>query len=145
MRRIAFAFSAIAVFATAAMAGPIEDRQAFMKQNGRLLGALGPMAKGEQPFDAAQAIAMLQAFNEHSQTLDVAAMFPEGSEEGDTRASPKIWEDMAGFQAAVDEFKADAAAAAAANPQDVEALQAQMAAVGANCGSCHEAYRLSRD
>lgn len=142
MRRIAFALSAVALMAAAASADPIEDRQNFMQENGRLLGALTPMVEGEQPFDAAEAMAMLQAFNEHVQTFDVAALFPEGSDEGDTRASPKIWEDWAGFQAAAEKLKADAAAAVAANPQDVDALKSAVGAIGANCGSCHEAYRL---
>ena len=37
--------------------------------------------------------------------------------------SPEIWEDMAGFQAAIDKFKADTAAAVAAAPADLEALE----------------------
>lgn len=142
MKRIAFALSAVACLASAAIAGPIEDRKAFMKENGRLLGTMGPMAKGEQPFDAAQALTMLEAFNAHSQMLDVAALFPEGSGEGDTRAAPAIWEDFAEFQEHAEEFKADSAAAAATNPQDVQALQAAMGMIGENCASCHEEYRL---
>ncbi len=145
MRRIAFALSAVAILASAAFAGPTEDRQAFMKENGRLLGALSPMVKGEQPFDAAQALTMLDAFNTHAQTLDVATLFPEGSGEGDTAASPKIWEDFAGFQAQAANLKEDAAAAVEANPQDLDALKVAFGAIGENCGSCHETYRLKKD
>lgn len=148
MKRIAVVFSTIALLASAAAVAqedPIKARQDFMKENGRLLGALGPMAKGEQPFDAAQAMAMLQAFNEHAQMLDVEAAFPEGSHEGDTRALPAIWENFDEFKEHAEEFKADAAAAAASEPQDVQALQAAMGMIGENCSSCHEEYRRPKE
>jgi cytochrome c556 len=144
VRRIAYAVSVVAFLASAASADPIEDRQAFMKQNGRLLGAAATFAKGEKPFDAAEVQAALEAFNEHAQSLDVAVLFPEGSSEGDTRASPKIWEDMAGFQAEVDAYKGTAAAAVEAAPQDVDALRVQVGAIGEACESCHSTYRLPR-
>lgn len=144
MRSIAYAFIGTAFLASAASAGPIEDRQAFMKQNGKLLGAVVTVVKGEKPFDAAEVQAALEAFNEHAQSLDVAAAFPEGSTEGETRASPKIWGDMAGFQAEVGAFKAAAAAAVEAAPQDVDALRAQVGAIGEICESCHSTFRLPK-
>ena len=51
---------------------------------------------------------------------------------------------MAGFQAKVDKFKADAAAAAAAPPQDAAALGATVGAIGSNCGGCHETFRIKK-
>ena len=144
MRSIAYAIAVTAFLASAASADPIEDRQAFMKQNGKLLGAVVTVVKGEKPFDAAEVQTALEAFNEHAQSLDVAAAFPEGSSEGDTRASPKIWEDMAGFQAKADEYKAAAAAAVEAAPQDVDALRAQVGAIGETCESCHSTFRLPK-
>lgn len=145
MKRIAVGLSLLALAASAVMVVAQEDvikaRQDFMKENGRLLGAMGPMAKGEQPFDAAQALSMLQAFNEHAQKLDVEAAFPEGSTQGKTRALPAIWEDFAAFKQHAEEFKADAAAAVQSAPQDAQALQAAMGMIGQNCGGCHEDYR----
>jgi cytochrome c556 len=140
VRRLTLAISAAALAASAAFAGPIEDREAFMKQNGRLLGGVFPVIKGEKPFDAAEVLAALEAFNAHAQTLDVERYWPAGSEGGDS--SPKIWEDKAGFQAEVDKYKAASAAAVATPPQDVEALRASFGAIGASCDSCHEGYRL---
>lgn len=49
---------------------------------------------------------------------------------------------MAGFKAAMDKFKADAAAAAAAKPRDLQSFQQVFGAVAANCGACHQKYRL---
>jgi cytochrome c556 len=144
MRKLILAISAMALAGTAALADPIADRKALMKANGKAAGALSAIAKGEQPFDAAAVMAALTTINENAQKIDAATLFPPGSDKGDTAASPKIWEDMAGFQAKLDKFKADAAAAAAAPPQDVEALKATLGAVGANCGGCHETFRIKK-
>jgi cytochrome c556 len=121
------------------------DREAFMKENGKLVfGTLGPVAKGEQPFDAATVATTLKAYGDHAAKFDIAALFPEGSGGEGTEALPKIWEDAAGFAKAVDEYKAVAAAAAASNPADVAALGAQLDAIGKSCNSCHEVYRLKK-
>ena len=145
MRKLIFAISALALVTSAAFADPIADRQALMKANGKAMGVLVPIAKGEKPFDAAAVLAALQTLNDDAQKLDVAVLFPAGSETGgDTTASPKIWEDPAGFQAAVDKFKADAAAAVAAPPQDAAAVGAAVGALGKNCGTCHETFRVKK-
>lgn len=112
-----------------------------MKSNGAAMGTLAPIVKGEKPFDAAVVLEALTKLNEDAQKMDVATLWPAGSDTGDTKSSPAIWSDPAGYQAAVDKFKADAAAALAAAPQDVEALKVQMGVVGANCGACHKAFR----
>jgi cytochrome c556 len=144
MRKLILAISALALAGTAAFADPVVDRKALMKANGKAAGQLSAIAKGEQPFDAAAVLAALTTINENAQKIDVAALFPAGTDKGDTTASPKIWEDMAGFQAKVDKFKTDSAAATAAPPQDVEALKATLGAVGSNCGGCHETFRIKK-
>lgn len=144
MRTLILAVSALALAGTAAFADPIADRQAIMKANGKAVGAIGPMVKGEKPFDAAVVLDALKTLSEDAQKIDVAALFPEGSDKGDTEASPKIWEDMAGFQAKVDKFKTDAAAALAAVPADLDALKVEFGKVAANCGGCHETFRIKK-
>jgi cytochrome c556 len=142
MRKLVFAISALAFVTSTAFADPISERKALMKSNGAAMGMLAPIVKGEKPFDAAVVLEALTKLNDDAQKTDVAKLWPAGSDTGDTKSSPKIWEDMAGFQAAVDKFKADTASALAAAPQDVEALKVQMGVIGANCGACHKAYRL---
>jgi cytochrome c556 len=144
MRKLVLAFSALALAGTAALADPVADRKALMKSNGKSAGALSAIVKGEQPFDATAVLAALTTISENAQQIDVATLFPPGTDKGDTTASPKIWEDMAGFRAKVDKFKADSAAAASAPPQDVEALKATLGAVGENCGGCHETFRIKK-
>lgn len=145
MKKLLLALSAVALAASAAVADPIADRQALMKANGKAAGQLAAIAKGEKPFDAAAVLAALQTLNDDAQKLDVATLFPAGSETGgDTTASPKIWEDTAGFQAAVDKFRTAAAAAVAAPPADVDGVKAALGALGQNCSSCHETFRVKK-
>jgi cytochrome c556 len=145
MKRFAVGFSLFALAASAAVVAAQEDvikaRQDFMKENGRLLGAMGPMAKGEQPFDGAQAQSMLQALDDHVKQLDVEKLFPEGSTQGKTRALPKIWENFDDFKQHAEKLKTDTAAAAQSAPQDAKALQAAMGSIGQACTSCHDMYR----
>lgn len=141
MKLLACVAAAASLLVTSAVADPIEDRKALMKERGGIMQILGPIAQAKQPFDAAVVMEALEKLNANAQRADVAALWPEGSDQGDTRSLPKIWEDMAGFQAATDKFKADTAAAVEANPQDLAAFQAVFGPVASNCGSCHEAYR----
>ncbi len=143
MKRLILAISAVALVSSAAFADPIADRKALMKERGGLVGGqLAPVAKGEKPFDAAAVLTALQGLAANGEKFDVDALFPAGSETGDTKASPKIWEDMAGFKAAADKYKADVAAAVAAPPQDLDTFKAQFGTIAANCGGCHQTYRL---
>lgn len=145
MKKFVAMMSIIAIGTSVALADPIEDRKALMKANGKAVGELAAMAKGEKPFDAAAVDAALQTLNEDAQKFDVAALFPAGTDQGDTAASPKIWEDMAGFTAKADAWKKAVADAVAAKPQDVAALGPHLQAIGQGCGGCHETYRLKKD
>ncbi len=136
---------ALALLASSAVAGPVEDREAFMKENGHLLGEMVPIARGQKEFDAAQVMQLLKQFGDHSQELDVVAMFPEGTagQAGtENRAAPAIWENFDDFKAKAEKFKADAAEAAGKSPKDAAELGAILGMVGENCRSCHETYRL---
>lgn len=122
---------------------PIADRKAMMKSVGAATGASAAMVKGQAPFDARVAMLALRTMN--AVALGYAGKFPEGSESGGkTTASPKIWEDSAGFAAAIAKFEADTAAALAAPAADVDAFKAQFGAVAANCAACHETYRVKK-
>ena len=144
MRKLVLAISALAIAGSAAFADPIADRKALMKANGAAAGSLAPFVKGEKAYDAAEVLAALTKLSEDAQKMDVEVLWPAGSDTGDTTSSPKIWEDKAGFQAAVDKFKADTAAAVAAATADVEALKVQFGAIGANCGGCHQTFRVKK-
>jgi cytochrome c556 len=145
MRKLIFAISTIALAVSAAYADPIADRKAIMKERGGLVGGLAKMAKGETAFDAAAVETALKGLQANEAKLDMAALFPAGSDKGDTTASPKIWEDMAGFQAANEKYKAALESVAAAPAQDVAALGKQVGTIGGACGGCHETFRIKKN
>lgn len=134
---------AMTVLATASQADPIEDRKNLMKERGGQMRVLGPIAQGQQPFDAAAVMAALETLNTNAKAgTDIDALWPAGSEAGDTKSAPSIWADRGGFKAAAEKYAADVAAAVAANPQDLQAFQAVFGPVAGNCGACHGAFRL---
>jgi cytochrome c556 len=132
---------AAATTVVVAQQNPIETRKALMKTNSDQAKIGAAMAKGETPFDLAKAKQIFVSFQEKANRLP--ELFPPDSKVGDTRASPKIWEDIAGFKAAAAKFGADAKAAEAA-VKDLESFKAQFGAVTKHCGSCHQDYRVRR-
>ena len=144
MRKLVIAISMLSLAASAAFADPILDRQGLMKERGKLVGGLSKIAKGEADFDAAAVLTALQALQVNAEKVDVDALFPAGSDKGDTTASPKIWEDMAGFKTTNEKYVADVKAAVAAAPADVDALKAQIGTLGNDCGTCHQTYRVKK-
>lgn len=144
MRKLVIAISTLAFAGSAAFADPILDRQALMKERGKIVGGLSKVAKGEEPFDAAAVLTQLQALQANAEKFDVDALFPKGSDTGDTTAGPKIWEDTAGFKAAEDKYLADVKAAVAGAPADADALKAQVGTLGSDCGACHQGYRVKK-
>ena len=74
---------------------------------------------------------------------DFPTHFPPDSKTGnDTEASPAIWENMDDFTARADKLAADANALLADLPSDQAAVGKAMQTLGANCGACHEIYRV---
>lgn len=144
MRKLIFAVSLLALGASVAQADPVKERQALMKERGKLVATLSKMVKGQEAFDSAAVMAALQALEANAEKTDVAALFPAGTDGGDTEAAPKIWQDMEGFTAAEDKYLATVKAAVSAAPADIDALKAQFGAIGASCGACHQNFRLKK-
>jgi cytochrome c556 len=129
--------------ATAALAGPIEDRQAGMKQVGKAMGAFAGIAKGEAAYDAAvvktNADSMLEGWKK------AFANFTPGSEKGppETYAKAEIWSDPEGFKAAEDTaFKALDAMAATT---DEAGFKTALGGLGEACKGCHTKFRRPKD
>ena len=117
--------------------------QAQMKGNGKNAGAVAAMVKGEKPYDQATVDAAIAQFEDTIKKFPT--LFPASTKglkpEGDYSASPKIWEDKAGFDAKIASF-AKVVAEAKSKIKDLDSLKATFPAVGKECGGCHETYRL---
>lgn len=139
---IAFAVLLLGVTAAAAQSCPefIQKRQTLMKKSGDEAKIGTAMVKGETPFDAAKVQEIYAAFAEDAK--EMPTLFPDCSKTGaKTTAAPAIWERMDDFKAAIAKF-ADDIKAAQENTKDLDALKANFQAIGKDCGSCHQSFRL---
>ena len=133
---------AIGVTAIVAQESPIKARKALMKENGDQAKIGAGMAKGEQPFDLAKAKAVFAQYSDAAAKMP--NLFPDNSKTGgDTEALPKIWESMDDFKAKFVKFGQDAKEAES-SVKDLDSFKAAFAAVGKNCGGCHETYRQKK-
>ena len=139
---LAFAVLSSGLAYAAGHSDAISMRKNGMQIVGTSMGTLAGMAKGEAEFDAKAALAALKGMNYVANTF--GDFFPEGSADGDTTASPKIWEDMDGFKAAIAKFESATAAGIAGAPQSQADLGALMGSIGGNCKECHEAFRVKK-
>jgi cytochrome c556 len=144
MLKIVPAFAVLAMLGTTlALAGPIEDRQAGMKQVGKAMGAFAGIAKGEAAYDAAvvktNADSMLEGWKK------AFANFAPGTEKGppETYAKAEIWSDPEGFKAAQD--TAMKALDALAATSDEAGFKTALAGLGDACKGCHEKFRRPKD
>jgi cytochrome c556 len=122
----------------------VKQDQATMKANGKALGGqLGPMFKGEKPYDQATVDEALKTLDDTAKKLPT--MFPDSVKglkaDGDYSSSPKIWEDKAGFTASIATF-AKAISDAKASIKDLDTLKAAFPGIGKSCGGCHETFRV---
>ena len=136
----------LGVGAVVAQQDPVKEIQNTMKGNGKNLGGvLGPMFKGEKPYDQAAVDAALAVLDDTAKKLPT--MFPaslkDAKWEGDYSPSPKIWEDKAGFDAKIASF-AKVVTEAKAKIKDLDSLKATFPGIGKECGGCHETFRVKK-
>lgn len=121
----------------------IKTRQAVFTLMGSNMGPLGGMARGNLPFDAAQAgknatrIAQLADMITDSFKLDTR------THSFNTEALDVIWDEFDRFEemAMASKTAANDLVAAAASGNE-GATKKAIGALGKTCGSCHDAYRV---
>ena len=146
MKRVSVVAGALllSIGAVVAQQDVANQTQTTMKATGRAIGAvLSPMVKGEKPYDQAAVDTALTQLADTAKKLPT--MFPESIKgvkvEGDYSASPKVWEDKAGFTAKIDSF-AKVVTEVRAKIKDLDSLKASVPAIGKECSACHETFRL---
>jgi cytochrome c556 len=133
----------LGVGALVAQEDVVKSTQTIMKNTGKNAGAVGAMVKGEKPYDQATVDAAMVVIDETAKKLPT--LFPASIKglkaEGDYSASPKIWEDKAGFDAHIASF-AKAVTDAKGKIKDIDSLKVTWPTIGKECGGCHETYRV---
>jgi cytochrome c556 len=120
----------------------IKARQAEMKANGKMMGVLVPMIKGEAPYDAAAVKASIDELAAAEKAANDVKAWDASSKEGatvETWAKPEIWAEGSKFEV---KYKAwvDARMALAATT-DEASFKAAFPALGDSCKGCHEEFR----
>ena len=124
--------------------GKVEDavkyRKAALTVMAQHFGRLGPVVKGERPYDKDE-VAKNAAIAEQMSKLPWDG-FVAGSDKGETRAKPEIWSDAAKYKGAADKLQQEMSKLAQVTKGgDLNAVKAQFGEVGKACKSCHDAYR----
>ncbi len=125
----------------------IAARKAHMQLLKWELTTLGAMAKGAIPYDAEKAASAANDLKALA-GLDLHNAWPEESDSDmnqNTRALPKIWENMEDFGKKYGALQAATEAMAAAAGKDLDSLKAAMGNVGGACKACHKEYRKPKD
>ena len=142
---------ALAVFTGSSVAsaqqdhsGAVKARIAYMQLNGFFMGQLAGIAKGQVPYDAAQATGVAKSLLALS-NMDAGAMWPAGSDNqalpGKTRAKPELWTTFPAVMEKANALTTALEAMVVAAGTDLASLQGAFGAVGAGCGGCHRPFR----
>lgn len=136
---IAGAAHAQAPFAKAEDA--IKYRKSALFVMGQHFGRMGPVMKGERPYDKEE-VAKNAAIAEQMSKLPFDA-FVAGTDKGETRAKPEIWTQAAKFKSAAEKMQQEMSKLAqVAKGGDLNAIKAQFGETGKACKACHDDFRM---
>ncbi len=124
----------------------IKARQAEMKNNGKAIGALVAIMKGEQPYDAAVVKASIDSMAAGDAASAKVGAWDADSAKGETvetYAKPEIWAEGSDVGT---KYKAwvDARNAVAATT-DEASFKAAFPVLGESCKGCHEKFRRPKE
>jgi cytochrome c556 len=144
IQKLLVVFAVLLFGVTAAAAQSCQDiinkRQTLMKRSADMAKIGSSMIKGETPFDLAKTKEIFAAFADDAGQMPT--LFPDCSKTGDhTTAAPTIWDKSDDFKAAMVKFQADVKAAQD-NTKDLDSLKTNFQAIGKDCSSCHQTFRV---
>ena len=117
----------------------IAYRKAGMTMMAAHFGRVAAMANGRIPLDA-KALADNAELATILSKLPYAGFIP-GTDQGDTKALPKIWTENDKFLAAAAKMQGEMAKLnVAAKSGNMDAIKAAVGATGGACKACHDAY-----
>ena len=118
----------------------VKQRQAAMTLQGKYLGPIGGMLKGNIPYNA-DVVALNATFLENLSRMPWDGFQPSTSGVK-SAAKADIYKDMAKFKAAADALEAETAKlGAAARAKNEAGVRATFGGVAKACGNCHDTFR----
>ena len=126
----------------------IQTRKDLMRNNLGAMKIAAGMAKGKIAFNAQTAELTMRTMN--AVAIGFGKFYgPDAKPPANTKArfsaSPEIWKNMGGFEAAVTKFRADTSAAIKAASTGENEWKAAFGTVAKNCGTCHQSYRVKNN
>jgi cytochrome c556 len=116
-------------------------RQSLFAVLGANFGPMSSMIKGELPWND-------EAFQGYANDLATAASldlmrgFPPGSDQGQTRARPEIWQNLDDFQSKLNTMREQSEKLALVTTTgDKRAILKQFQKTGGTCKNCHDDYK----
>jgi cytochrome c556 len=120
----------------------LKTRQADMKEMGKSLKAIKGIIDSNG--NAADVTAPANKIVEVAGLIP--SLFPKGSDQGETRALPAIWENWDAFTKHADSLKTEATMlASAAQSGDLATVRAQFDKTAKECGACHKDFKKKED
>lgn len=131
------------VISTAAVGSddPAHERHELMEGVRDAAKPVGGMLRGDLEYDAERVMQTLEVWSAAAD--EFGELFPAGSEGGE--AAPAIWEDRAGFDAALAKWADAIAAAKAASPATLEEARPVVGPAFNACKNCHDSYRIEQE
>ena len=144
MKKQAFVTAALlaAAFAADAQVKPedqIKQRRAGYAVMGHNFANLGAMAQEKKPYnkeEAGKSADLVAALSDY-----MKVHFGEGTDKGETKAKPEIWQKRSDFDSKMDKMVVEAKKLPTAARTDLAALKAQVGEAGKACKACHDDYR----
>ena len=136
------ALLAAAAFGSHAQMKPedqIKQRRSGMAIIGHNFGSLAAMAQEKKPYNKEEAgrnADLVAALAEYPH-----AFFVEGTDKGETKAKPEIWQKKADFDDKMKKMNAEAKKLPQAARTDLAALKGVVGDMGKACKACHDDYR----
>jgi cytochrome c556 len=118
----------------------IKYRQSAFFIMGQSFGPLAAMAKGDRPYDKEVAI-------KNATIVEFMSKLPwdrfgPGTDMGNTKAKPEIWENMDDFKSKAEKMQVETAKLLlAAQTGDPATLKTQVGETGKACKACHDNFR----
>lgn len=137
------AFGATIAYAQVKPEHLLKYRQGVMRAVAFQFGPLTGVAKGEAQWSPAMA---QKAANLAALAVIADDVFPPASKDlANSDAKPEIWAKPDDFKMKLTAFKTETAKLGdLAKAGNVDAIKAQINAVGKACGACHDDYRVKR-
>jgi cytochrome c556 len=123
--------------------GVIKYRQSTMKALGGHMGAAAQIVRGNVSYTGqlpmhADSIAAI--------ARDITALFPEGSDFGETRAKEAVWENPEGFKkTASDAARASEVFAEAVKGGNKATIERSFRSLSDTCKNCHKKFRKKEE